>query len=83
MNSGHMAVPAIITEGAEAEGRAFVATGMPISIDSASEQHYKRHTGGSQYPVTFKARHCWLGLDSGSTPGMTRFIVFSVFRPDQ
>jgi hypothetical protein len=52
-----------------------------ITINSASKQ-YKRHTGGSRYPVMFKARHyiglgwipvCWIRV----RPGMTGFIVFS------
>jgi hypothetical protein len=40
-------------------------------IESEGKQ-YKRHAGGSRYPVTFKARPYWFGLDSGlldSGPG--------------
>jgi hypothetical protein len=54
---------------------AFIVVGALISIDT-SKQQYKRHTGGSWYLVMFKARHCWLALDSESKPRMTGFIVF-------
>ena len=51
------------------------AVASPVTIELRGKQ-YKRHTGGSRYPEASKAHHCWFRLDSGSWPGMTKFIVF-------
>ncbi len=50
----------------------------PVTIELGGKQYIKyiSHADGSQYPVACEAHHCGFRLDSGSWPGMTKFVVF-------
>ncbi|ODT83290.1 MAG: hypothetical protein ABS69_04560 [Nitrosomonadales bacterium SCN 54-20] len=50
------------------------------TIDPVSKQ-YKRHASEGRDPVTFKVRHYWFGLDSGSSPKCDE--IHSISWPDQ
>ncbi len=47
----------------------------PVTIDLGGKQ-YRSHASGSRYPMTCEPRHCSLGLDFASWPGMAKLAVF-------